>query len=70
MGKCLSENEFAKIPITGDQNPLLTLGERQHLVILDTGRIVTSNTPDIVTKLGKIGSDAKLDTLIEKESHQ
>lgn len=69
VGKPLVENQLAEIAVRNDEDPLLPLGNRQHVLIRQAVRIVARDGCNIVAEASKVGNEAKIGALIKEEFH-
>jgi hypothetical protein len=66
----LHEDQFAKIAVVRDENPLLLKRDGKDLIIRQSCWVVTSNSSHIVTAILKVRKNARISTLIQQEPHR
>jgi hypothetical protein len=69
VGKSLVEDQLAEIAVGNDEDALLLPGDRQHVLIGKTRRIVSRDGRDVVAEASKVVHKAEIGALVEEEFH-
>jgi hypothetical protein len=66
----LVKYQLAEIPVSDNKNPSLLPGNCQDLLICEAMRILAGDRDNVMTKVAKVGDQAKISTLVEQEVHR
>jgi hypothetical protein len=69
VGKALVKDQLTEIAVGNDEDPLLLPGNRQHVLIGKTGRVVSRDGRDVVIVASKVVDKAKIGALVKEEFH-
>jgi hypothetical protein len=67
--KALVENQLSEIAVGNDEDPLLLSGNRQHVLIRKTWRIIAGDGWNVVAEVSEVVDKAKVSALIKEKFH-
>ena len=63
-----AKHQFAEVAVIGDEDPFLSMSDRENLCVRQTLRIVFSHSPGIVAERNQKRQETGVGTLIKQES--
>ena len=69
VGAASADDELAEVLVVGNQDPLLGSGEREHLLVGQSGGVVAADPGGVVAALGEERGDPRLGALVEQKPH-
>ena len=64
------EDELAKVAVIGEQDTVLSNGDRENLIVRQAGRMVLPDPRCIVSDADEERAESRLGTLVEQEFHR